>query len=282
VEGDLHGGISRSREKEPGSYSEAEEGGKTSFPFLERLPILVVPPNLEETVSEKVAVVTGGAGALGEGVVRALLDEGWQVHVPLRREADEGPFRREMGDPPSLSTVAADLTDPASVEQLFASVDARSGRLDLLCNLVGGFAMGPVEETDPETWQRMVGLNATAPFLAIRAAVPRLRASGGGAVVNVAAAAALGAPVSGMSAYLASKSAVIGLTRNLAEELADDGTTVNAVAPTVIDTPANRDAMPEADPGGWLTPEEIARVILFLAGPDARIVTGNVVALRKG
>lgn len=209
---------------------------------------------------EKAAVVTGGAGALGGAVVDGLLQDGWRVYVAGR----------------------ADLTDAAAVEAFFGEIDRKAGRLGLLCNLVGAFAMGPAVDTDPATWDRMLAANATAPWLAIRAAIPRLRASGGGSIVNVAAAAALGGPVPGMSAYLASKAALVSLTRNLAEELAPDGITVNAVAPTTIDTPANRVAMPGADRGTWLSPGEIAQVILFLAGPAARIVNGNVVGLRKG
>jgi NAD(P)-dependent dehydrogenase (short-subunit alcohol dehydrogenase family) len=167
------------------------------------------------------------------------------------------------------------------VEGLFAEVTATHGRLDLLCNLVGGFAAAGVAETDTGTWQRMWDLNATAPFLCIRSAVPLLRRTGGGRIVNVAAAAAMTGPKAGMSAYLAAKSAVASLTENLAEELAADGITVNAVAPTIIDTPANRAAMPDADRGTWLDPAEIAAVIRFLAGPDATVVSGNVLTLRK-
>lgn len=233
-------------------------------------------------MSARVAVVTGGTGALGSAVVESLLGEGWQVHVPWRTEREVDALRRGLGDPPALVTARCDLTDPDEVAGFFGSVGASAGRLDLLCNLVGGFAMAPLEETDPSTWERMMALNATAPFLAIRAAVPLLAASGGGAVVNVAAAAVLDGPSAGMSAYLASKSALVSLTGNLAVELAGAGVTVNAVGPTVVETPANREAMPDADRGLWLKPAEIARVVLFLAGPDARIVTGNVIALRKG
>jgi len=227
------------------------------------------------------AVVTGGTGALGRGVVVELLERGWRVTVPWYDEG-EIPLLEEAlggrgGRPDGLALREADVTDPEAVEVLFDD-----GPVDALCNLVGGFAMGAAEDTDPETWSRMLRLNATSAFVSSRAAIGALRESGGGSIVNVAAFPALERGAAGMAAYAASKSAVVSLTRALAEERRETGVTVNAIAPEIIDTPANREAMPDADRSTWLEPAEIARVVAFLLGEDARIVTGSVLTLARG
>lgn len=232
-------------------------------------------------MNAKVAVVGGGTGALGTAVVADLLANGWHVHVPWTSEGGADRLRGHVGGGERLRTHRADLTDAASVEALFAAVAAEHGCVDLLCNLVGAFTFGPVAETPPDAWRGMWETNATSAFLATRAAVPLLSASGDGRVVNVSAAAAAEGPRAELSAYLAAKSAVESLTRNLARELGPSGIRVNAVAPTILDTPANRRAMPRADPATWLDPAEVASVIRFLAGADAGIVTGSVLELRK-
>ena len=231
----------------------------------------------------KAVVVTGGTGALGSAVVEDLLAEGWTVHVPWTTQGSAEALAGGLGHLPGLHLAPrpVDLTAPDAVEGYVEAVGRASGGLDALCNLVGGFAMGSLEATDPQVWDRMMDTNAKVPFLCVRAALPMLRASRRGAVVRVAAAAAA-SPRGGMSAYLASKAAVVSLTRNLAEELADDGITVNAVAPTIIDTPAKRRTMPDADRSTWLSTREIAGVVRFLVGPEARTVSGNVLTLAKG
>ena len=231
----------------------------------------------------RVAVVTGGTGALGQWVVRVLLEEGYSVHVPWVAAEEAEALASEVDrHPDALFLAEADVGRAESVARFFDGVRKRSGRLDALCNLVGGFRMAPLEETEPELWERMLSLNATTAFLCCREAVPQLKASGTGRIVNVAALPAVDRGAAGMLAYAASKAAVLNLTYSLARELRKSGVTVNAVAPETLDTPANRRSMPDADPSRWVHPREAARVISFLVSPDAAAVTGSVLVLARG
>lgn len=231
----------------------------------------------------RVAILTGGTGALGRTVTRHFAGAGARVHVPWIVPEEVETFRSELGDLASGVTLhRTDLTDPGEVEALVRACVEREGRLDILANLAGGFVYAPIEETSPETWQRMLEMNATTCFLCCRAAAPAMRRQGRGRIINVSARPAVLRGAAGMSAYAASKAAVLKLTQSLAEELAPDGITVNAIVPSIIDTPANRAAMPDADRSRWLPPEEIARVIAFLASDDARTVTGAAVTLSLG
>lgn len=216
--------------------------------------------------------MTGGTGALGRAVVACLLTGGADVHASWVTEAADLKVHLHR----------ADVTDPASVDQLVSDVAGPAGRLDILANIVGGFTFASLEETDPAAWQRMLSLNATSAFLCCRAAAPLMRRRRWGRIVNVAAVPALERGAAGMSAYAASKAAVLNLTYSLAKELGPTGITVNAIVPTIIDTPANRKAMPEADTSTWLKPEEIAEVIAFLVSERAGVVTGTAVNLAGG
>jgi NAD(P)-dependent dehydrogenase (short-subunit alcohol dehydrogenase family) len=216
-------------------------------------------------------------------VVRRLVDAGARVHLTWRGEPEAADLRAFLGTGGDrVAWHQADVTSVPDVASLFDTLRADRGRLDILTCVVGGFTAGPLEATSPEAWDRMMTLNATSAFLCCRAAVSLLRASGHGRIVNVAARPALERGAANMSAYAASKAAVLNLTYSLARELAPDRITVNAIVPSIIDTPANRAAMPGADTAGWLKPEEIADVVTWLASDAAGAVTGTALNLSRG
>jgi len=230
----------------------------------------------------RVAVVTGGTGALGARVVEVLLGQGVRVHVPWVQKAEAEALEKAQGGPlDGLTLAEADVTSAEGVERFFAEVGRREDRLDVLCNVAGGFTATPLEETSPDAWEHMLRLNATSAFLCARAAVPLMKRAGGGRIVNVTALPAVDRGAAGMSAYAASKAAVLSLTYSLARELRKARISVNAIAPEIMDTPANRRAMPGADPSTWLDPLDVARVVAFLAGPDGAPVTGSVLTLAQ-
>ena len=216
-------------------------------------------------------LVAGGTGALGTAVVRELLDAGydcsatWIVDVELERG------RAEFGD--RAQFIRADLTDPAGAEEAIAAVTD----LEAVVNLVGGFASGPlVHETDAEDFDRMMRLNLTPAFNLAHAAMPRLVERGGGAFVAVSARPAL-RPFAGASSYVTAKAAVLAFVQALDADYRSQGLRANAILPSVIDTPANRAAQPDADHSKWVQPAEIAKVVRFLVSDDARVVTGGAI-----
>src|SRR6476660_2133576 len=216
----------------------------------------------------KVVLITGGAGALGQTVVPAFVSTGASVIL-----GDLNPVQM-----PGVTALKADFTDQTQVQSLVDEVIRTSGRLDALINLVGGFATGRVVETDVLLWQRMLTMNLTSAFLLSQAVLPSMLQRGQGRMVHVAARAAL-EPFSGAAAYIVSKAGLVGLIRTLSTELAGSGVTVNAVLPSTIDTPANRRAMPAADPSKWVRPDSIARTLTFLASDAASQINGALIPI---
>jgi NAD(P)-dependent dehydrogenase (short-subunit alcohol dehydrogenase family) len=224
--------------------------------------------------SDRHVVVTGGTGALGTAVVRTLVEAGAVCHVPYVHDGEAQRFPLRQHERVTLLAVA-DLADEAAVTRLYDGVP----KLWASIHLAGGFAMSPVAETGKAALMQQVDMNFVTCFLCCRAALYGFaRAGGGGRIVNVAARPALewrsGA---GMAAYTASKAAVAALTIALAEEVAKDGILVNAVAPSIMDTAANRAAMPKADFAAWPKVEEVAATIAFLASPENKVSRGGIV-----
>ncbi|WP_332653724.1 SDR family NAD(P)-dependent oxidoreductase [Brevundimonas sp.] len=219
-------------------------------------------------MSERVIAITGGHGALGRAVVEAALADGLKVAVidhAAGQIASEG----------VLELAGVDLTDPDSATRAINAVVAHFGQLDALLNIAGGFVWQTVDDAEP-AWDRMFALNLKTALHASRAALPHLKRSDEGRIVNVGANGALKS-AAGMGAYAASKSGVHRLTESLAEELKSTSVTVNAVLPSILDTEQNRKDMPDADPATWVRPADLARVMLFLASPASRAITGALI-----
>jgi len=219
-------------------------------------------------------VVTGGTGALGSAVVSSLVRAGAICHVPyiMSAEAERFPLRE---DPKVRLVAVSDLSDETAVNTFYRTVPGLWASI----HLAGGFAMGPVAEISKSDLMKQIDMNFTTAFLCCKAAViSMLREERGGRIVNVASRPALEWRLgSGMTAYAASKASVAALTTALAEEVVNRGILVNAVAPSTMDTPANRKAMPKADFAAWPKVEEVAAAIVFLASPENRVTRGAVV-----
>lgn len=217
------------------------------------------------------AIVTGGTGGLGAAVTRSFLDAGWRVVVPVYDDAERG----RVAEHERLVLEAADLLDPDSAAALtqVAAGDA-SAPLAAVVNLVGGFAMGArVHETPIEDFDAQLRLNLRPTYLVCQAAIGHLIAAGGGAIVCVSSRAAL-KPFRGAAGYVVSKAAVLAFVDVLAEEYRNDDIRANAILPSVIDTPANRRAMPDADFARWVAPEQLASVVRFLCEDGSQAVSG--------
>ena len=223
------------------------------------------------------AVVTGAAGNLGTALCHKLAAAGAAVAL-LDRDADAmAAVVARLPEGTDAASFGVDLLDPGSVQDTIAAVHERFGRIDFLANVAGGFAMGPtLDDTDDATWNLMLDLNARSVFHMARAVLPLMRAAGYGRIVNVAARAALKGQ-GRMGPYCASKAAVISLTESLAAETRDLDINVNCILPGTVDTPQNRAAMPDQDHDTWVPPEALADVMLFLASPAARCISGAAV-----
>jgi NAD(P)-dependent dehydrogenase (short-subunit alcohol dehydrogenase family) len=225
-----------------------------------------------------VVLVAGGTGGLGRAVSLAFLAEGATTVVTYRAEPEFQALRDAAGaHAANLAGQRVDVTDEAAVRGLVDEIVAQHGRLDVLVNTVGGYAGGiKLWELETKTFEQMLALNLRAGYVLVRAAVAPMLKQKHGAVVNVASKAAI-EHGGGAAAYAASKAAAVAMMDSLAEDLKGTGVRVNSILPSIIDTEANRRAMPDANFSTWPKPEDLARVVLFLASDEARVIHGAAV-----
>jgi NAD(P)-dependent dehydrogenase (short-subunit alcohol dehydrogenase family) len=227
---------------------------------------------------KKTALVAGGTGGLGRAVTLAFLEKGFQVAVPYGAPEKWEALQNAAGaGKANLEGFRVDVTDDAAVKELVTTVVAKHGVIDALINAIGGYAGGiKLWEMDPKVLDKMLALNLRSGFLLAREVVPVMLKQGNGAIVNVAAKAAFDHGA-GASAYAASKAAAVAMIDSLAADLKGTGVRVNSILPSIIDTDANRKAMPGSDTAKWPEPEDIAKVVLFLCSESAKVIHGAAI-----
>jgi len=228
---------------------------------------------------DKVVLVTGGTGGLGREVTMAFLEAGATIVVTYRvpEEFDAVVSAAKKIGAAAPAGVSVDVTDAQAVEKVVGEIVQKHGRLDILVNTVGGYAGGTnLWEADSRTYDTMLQLNLKAGFVLARAVVPQMIKQNRGWIVNIASKAAFDHAAGG-ALYAASKAAALALMDSLAADVKPYSINVNSILPSIIDTAANRKAMPNADFSKWPKPEEIARVILFLCSEDARVIHGAAI-----
>lgn len=230
--------------------------------------------------SGHVVLVAGGTGGLGRAVSLAFLEEGARTVVTFRNREEFAALKSAAGaNGSALDGHCVDVTDESAVGQLIDTVLAESGRLDSMVNTVGGYAGGTkLWEVDTKVFDQMLSLNLRSGLVLARAVVPVMLKEKRGAIVNVLSKAAFD-HAAGSSAYAASKAGALAMMDSLAEDLKGTGVRVNSILPSIIDTEANRKAMPNSDFMKWPKPADIARVILFLCSADAKVVHGAALSV---
>jgi NAD(P)-dependent dehydrogenase (short-subunit alcohol dehydrogenase family) len=233
---------------------------------------------MSKPLEGKSVLVAGGTGGLGRDVSLAFLEAGARVSVTFQRAEEFAKLKQDAGPRGELlKGHQVDVTDDSAVRALVNQMIAEHNSINALVNCVGAYAGGkPLWELDPSIFERMLNLNLRSGFTLCRHIVPVMLKQRAGAIVNVASQAAVN-HAAGASAYAASKAAAVAMIDSLAADLANTGVRANSILPSIIDTPANRRAMPNSDFSTWPKPEEIARVIIFLCSADAKLINGAAV-----
>lgn len=228
-------------------------------------------------LKDRVALITGGTGALGRAVVSEFLKEGAKTTCTYIVDKEFKELSSIVGyDKSSILFIKANVTKEEEVAKTIQETLEGFGRIDILVNIVGGFVYAKIADTDEKTWDSMMNVNLKSAFLCSKAVLSHMIKQNYGKIINISSRPALKG-VAGIGAYSASKAGVLNLTETLADEVRDYEINVNTILPSTIDTPANRRDMPDADFSKWVKPEEIARVVVFLASDDSKPISGAAI-----